>query len=159
LLVAPPWPVGLTLRGLAELWHFLFNNVALWSFGKSLHSAMGREQFLTLYLAGGAFASLSGHLFKFGAMTTSLSLGASGALYSCLTATAILFPTSSVSLIFLPMMSIPIGYAVPALVGLDVVGVLMRWQSFDHYVSHRITARLVGMACLHGAIIVAYARL
>jgi rhomboid-like protein len=61
------------------------------------------------------------------------SLGASGAIYSTVTITALAFPDTSVSLIFLPGLHAPIQYGVGGLVCLDVIGILRGWRMFDHY--------------------------
>ncbi|KAF7970041.1 hypothetical protein HWV62_25352 [Athelia sp. TMB] len=61
------------------------------------------------------------------------SLGASGAIYAAVSLTALGFPDSEVSLIFLPGVLIPSQAAVGGLVCLDIVGVLRGWRMFDHY--------------------------
>lgn len=61
------------------------------------------------------------------------SLGASGAIYAAVVLTALGFPDSEVSLIFLPGLLIPSQAAVGALVCLDIVGILRGWKMFDHY--------------------------
>ncbi|CAH7686914.1 hypothetical protein BY996DRAFT_4580425 [Phakopsora pachyrhizi] len=60
------------------------------------------------------------------------SLGASGAIYGCLTMTALAFPEAHVSLIFLPWIPIKIGNAVFFAVMLDFIGVIRSWRHFDH---------------------------
>jgi rhomboid-like protein len=60
------------------------------------------------------------------------SLGASGAVYSCLAVCAMAYPKMSVSLIFLPMVPIPIGWGFPALAAVDAFGVLRGWHRFGH---------------------------
>lgn len=56
------------------------------------------------------------------------SLGASGAIYACLTMTALAYPDASVSLIFLPMFAFPIPAAVAGMVMVDVVGIWRGWR-------------------------------
>lgn len=56
------------------------------------------------------------------------SLGASGAIYACLTITALAYPDSSVSIIFIPFFAFPISLGVAGMVALDVVGVIRGWQ-------------------------------
>lgn len=95
-----------------ELWHFGLNMVALWSFGGLVHDALGREQFLAFYLTTGMSASLVSHLLtlRFRPRADVLpSLGASGAIYGCLAATAVHHPKASVMLIFFPFIPIQIG--------------------------------------------------
>ena len=61
------------------------------------------------------------------------SLGASGAIYAAVSLTALGFPDSEVSLIFLPGILIPSQAAVGGLVCLDILGVIRGWRMFDHY--------------------------
>ncbi|KDN42785.1 hypothetical protein RSAG8_06539, partial [Rhizoctonia solani AG-8 WAC10335] len=61
------------------------------------------------------------------------SLGASGAIYATVTASALAFPDASVSLIFLPFVSLPIGAGVGGMVCLDIIGVIRGWRTFDHW--------------------------
>ncbi|RUS34108.1 hypothetical protein BC938DRAFT_482359 [Jimgerdemannia flammicorona] len=125
-----------------DLWHLALNMVALWSFGGLVHEALGREQFLAFYLTTGMGASLVSHMLtlKFKVRGDVLpSLGASGAIYGCLAATAVEYPKTSVMIIFFPFFPIQIGHALPALMSLDMAGILFRWRTFDHYVSTLLT--------------------
>ncbi|EUC59704.1 rhomboid domain protein [Rhizoctonia solani AG-3 Rhs1AP] len=61
------------------------------------------------------------------------SLGASGAIYATVTASALAFPDANVSLIFLPFVSLPIGAGVGGMVCLDIIGVIRGWRTFDHW--------------------------
>lgn len=56
------------------------------------------------------------------------SLGASGAIYACVTMSALAFPDVSVSLIFLPFVAFPITWGVGAMVLVDIVGVFRGWK-------------------------------
>ncbi|EFP89632.2 uncharacterized protein PGTG_15595 [Puccinia graminis f. sp. tritici CRL 75-36-700-3] len=60
------------------------------------------------------------------------SLGASGAIYGCLTMTALAFPEAHVSLIFLPWVPLKIGNAVFGAMLFDFIGVIRNWRYFDH---------------------------
>ncbi|PLW45795.1 hypothetical protein PCASD_04790 [Puccinia coronata f. sp. avenae] len=60
------------------------------------------------------------------------SLGASGAIYGCLTMTALAFPEAHVSLIFLPWIPLKIGNAVFGAMLFDFIGVIRNWRYFDH---------------------------
>ena len=55
-----------------------------------------------------------------------------GAVYALVSLTALSFPSTSVSLIFLPFFPIPIGLATSALVAVDVIGLVRGWRMFDH---------------------------
>ncbi|KAF8629048.1 hypothetical protein AX15_003548 [Amanita polypyramis BW_CC] len=61
------------------------------------------------------------------------SLGASGAIYSCVIVTALAFPDSQVALFIPPTYPIPIQWGVGGLVALDIMGVLRGWRMFDHW--------------------------
>lgn len=61
-------------------------------------------------------------------MTIAPSLGASGAIYATVTASALAFPDANVSLIFLPFVSIPIGAGVGGMVCLDIIGIIRGWR-------------------------------
>jgi rhomboid-like protein len=61
-------------------------------------------------------------------MTIAPSLGASGAIYAAVTASALAFPDANVSLIFLPFVSLPIGAGVGGMVALDIIGIIRGWR-------------------------------
>ncbi|KAF8624024.1 hypothetical protein AX17_007230 [Amanita inopinata Kibby_2008] len=61
------------------------------------------------------------------------SLGASGAIYSCVTMTALAFPESQVALFIPPTYPIPIQWGVGGIVALDIIGILRGWRLFDHW--------------------------
>ncbi|KAG0148117.1 hypothetical protein CROQUDRAFT_41893 [Cronartium quercuum f. sp. fusiforme G11] len=107
--------------------------------------------FLAFYLFAGLVAGLGSHAYslmirapkllkwrKGTSNTTTVptpilpSLGASGAIYGCLTMTALAFPEAHVSLIFLPWLPLKIGGAVMGAVLIDLVGVIRNWKFFDH---------------------------
>ena len=111
--------------------HLGFNMLALNSFGTFLHEKMGREQFLAFYMSAGTASSLTSHLYKSFSRNYTPSLGASGAIFGIVGASAH-FPELKVSLIFLPIHSIPISQALPAMIGIDALGLLRGWKSFDH---------------------------
>lgn len=56
------------------------------------------------------------------------SLGASGAVYACVTLTALGFPDTAISLIFPPTYPIPIQWGVGCMVGIDLLGVVFKWR-------------------------------
>ncbi len=60
--------------------HFLFNMLALWSFGPSLVRDLGPENFFACYLSAAALTSLGGTLVKLATRCTLPSVGASGAV-------------------------------------------------------------------------------
>jgi rhomboid-like protein len=61
------------------------------------------------------------------------SLGASGAIYACVTMTALAFPESQVALFIPPTYPIPIQWGVGGLVMRDIIGISRGWRMFDHW--------------------------
>ena len=114
-----------------SLLHLGFNMLALNSFGSFLHEKMGREQFLAFYLSAGMSSSLVSHLYKSLKWNFTPSLGASGAIFGVVGGCAH-YPELKVSLIFLPIHSVPISQALPAMMGIDALGMLFNWKMFDH---------------------------
>lgn len=111
--------------------HLGFNMLALSSFGTFLHERMGREQFLAFYISAGTASSLTSHFYKSLRWNFTPSLGASGAIFGVVGGCAH-FPELKVSLIFLPIHSAPISQALPAMMGIDALGLLFDWKMFDH---------------------------
>ncbi|MGZ2360306.1 rhomboid family intramembrane serine protease [Streptomyces sp. 372A] len=70
-----------------EVWHIAFNMLGLWWLGGPLEAKLGRVRFLALYLLSGL---AGGALTYWLAAPNQPSLGASGAIYGLLGATAVL---------------------------------------------------------------------
>jgi rhomboid-like protein len=70
------------------------------------------------------------------------SLGASGAIYSCVIITALGFPEAQVSLFIPPTYPIPIQWGVGGLLALDITGVLRGWRFVNVYSMSPYTDRL-----------------
>ncbi|KAI8324149.1 rhomboid-domain-containing protein [Martensiomyces pterosporus] len=116
-----------------EVWHFLFNSIALVSFGTAVADAMGAEQFTAFYLSAGVASSLVSHVLA--PLRPALilpSLGASGAVYAVVGATMMMYPNAKIALIFLPFIPVTISQAFPALMAYDLAGAVLGWQSFNH---------------------------
>lgn len=114
-----------------SLMHLGFNMLALNSFGPFLHERMGREQFLAFYISAGMSSSMVSHLYKSLRWNFVPSLGASGAIFGLVGGCAH-YPELKVSLIFLPIHSIPISQALPVMMGVDALGMALNWKMFDH---------------------------
>ena len=75
--------------------HILFNMLALWMFGRELEETWGRDRFLRFYFFTGIGAGLCVVLLNYllpGGNPQSITLGASGAIYGILLASAVLWP-------------------------------------------------------------------
>ncbi|MEV0034379.1 rhomboid family intramembrane serine protease [Streptomyces sp. NPDC050804] len=70
-----------------EVWHIAFNMLSLWWLGGPLEAALGRARFLALYLLSGLAGSALTYLVV---APNQGSLGASGAIFGLLGATAVL---------------------------------------------------------------------
>lgn len=79
--------------------HILFNMFALWMFGVSLERIWGTREFLKFYFISGIFAGVSHAIFNFGGLIP--TVGASGAIYGILMASALLFPDEYIYIYFL----------------------------------------------------------
>lgn len=87
-----------------DILHILFNMLALWMFGRDLEEAWGREKFLRYYFFCGTGAGfiivVANYLLPWG-NPTQITLGASGAVYGILLASAVMWPTRIVYFNFL----------------------------------------------------------
>ncbi|WP_328537805.1 rhomboid family intramembrane serine protease [Streptomyces sp. NBC_00344] len=70
-----------------QVWHIGFNMLSLWWIGAPLEAALGRVRYITLYLLSGLAGSALTYLV---ASPSQPSLGASGAVFGLLGATAVL---------------------------------------------------------------------
>ncbi|MEV6793751.1 rhomboid family intramembrane serine protease [Streptomyces sp. NPDC051320] len=70
-----------------QFWHIGFNMLSLWWIGAPLEAALGRARYIALYLLSGLAGSALTYLV---ASPTQASLGASGAVFGLLGATAVL---------------------------------------------------------------------
>jgi membrane associated rhomboid family serine protease len=75
------------------LWHILFNMLTLWMFGRELESTWGTRRFLQFYffcgIGAGFIVVIANYLFGDPRVST---IGASGAIYGVLLASAVLWP-------------------------------------------------------------------
>ncbi|WP_394432325.1 rhomboid family intramembrane serine protease [Streptomyces sp. SGAir0957] len=70
-----------------EVWHIAFNMLGLWWLGGPLEAQLGRARYLALYFLSGLAGSATGYAF---AAPGTATLGASGAIFGLLGATAVL---------------------------------------------------------------------
>jgi rhomboid-like protein len=117
--------------------HLLFNMYGLYLFGTQVHEVIGREQFLALYIAGGMSASLFSHLFKHVIRDPVPSLGASGAIFAVVAASAYFDPYTRMQFIFFPFMNfskeqLVLGMALFDTFGLVSMALKKHFFSLDH---------------------------
>ncbi|XP_031828947.1 rhomboid family intramembrane serine protease rho-7 isoform X2 [Nomia melanderi] len=112
--------------------HLAVNMYVLHSFISLAVSSLGKEQFTALYLTSAVVSSFMSNLCKTAFGVCSPSLGASGAIMGILGFTCTEFPNIYISIIFLPMYTFAAGTAIKFLMGVDLLGILCRWQIFDH---------------------------
>ncbi|MCL2183128.1 MAG: rhomboid family intramembrane serine protease [Chitinispirillia bacterium] len=125
-----------------DLFHILFNMLALWWFAPEIEDIWGAKKFLIFYFVCGVGAGLFSVFYLFAGYPVVFVIGASGAVMGVLTAYAVYYPERTVLLFFvIPMKirTIVIGYA--------AVSVLM---------SLRITAGGVSHITHLGGIVVAW---
>ncbi|KAK9825451.1 hypothetical protein WJX81_001933 [Elliptochloris bilobata] len=117
----------------SSLLHLGINMLAFWGFGNAMAQELGAEQFLAFYVSAGmasSAASLLGRLRQ--GSRGGWSLGASGAVYACFAASAMLYPDRKAVLIFLPDVPIAMSTLLPCMMGLDALGAILRWRYLDH---------------------------
>lgn len=81
-------------------WHLAFNLLALWMFGSDVETRLGTRWFAWYYLACGVGAGWCVAGAGFAAHETSITLGASGAVFGVLLAFGVLFAERQITLLF-----------------------------------------------------------
>jgi len=81
------------------LWHILINMFVLWMFGSELERHWGSREFLKYYIVCGVGAGLFHMLLYLN--STTLVIGASGAIYGLLMAFGLLFPNRIITLLLM----------------------------------------------------------
>lgn len=113
--------------------HFLFNSIALVSFGAEVHRQLGSNQFWAFFTGGALASSVASHLARARSVTGGASLGSSGAVYAVFAMMAYLKPHAEAYFIFLPGVPITLEKLLPGLMALDAAGIVFRWRFFDHW--------------------------
>lgn len=113
--------------------HFLFNSIALISFGAEVHQHLGSSQFMAFFVGGGLASSVLSHLARAKRRPGGASLGSSGAVYAVFAMMAYLKPQAEAYFIFLPGVPITLDILFPCLVALDATGAVLKWRFFDHW--------------------------
>ena len=126
------WPMLLSTFSHYSFLHLAANMYVLHSFSSLAVAALGKEQFVALYLTSGVVSSFASHIYKTAFGFQSPSLGASGAVMGILGFVCTQFPDTYLTIIFLPIYKFTAGMAIKAIMGMDALGCLLRWQFFDH---------------------------
>jgi membrane associated rhomboid family serine protease len=111
----------------ADLFHLLFNMLALWMFGTELERLWGRRYFLKFYFVCGIGAGLLTVVFAFlpfdfsRALYESLIIGASGAIYGLLLAYGLYFPDRPILMFLL--------FPIPAKYFVMIIGAIAFYSS------------------------------
>ena len=113
--------------------HLAANMFVLHSFCSPVVAALGKEQFVGLYLSSAVFTSFCSHVAKVGLRGgNGFSLGASGAICTVLGLFGTLVPDARMQIVFLPMVTFSAATAIKGLIAIDTVGLISRWKFFDH---------------------------
>jgi rhomboid-like protein len=148
-----PWQLITHMFAHGGIMHFLFNIIALVSFGGIIEYKLGTRKFLTLYFISGLGAvllhfmsigyevyQLTGSVFPnhTGAYPVTLSygpmLGASGAIYGIMAAFAFFYPNEEMVFLFIPY-PIKAKYLVPIILAIDLIFGITNLESdpFAHF--------------------------
>ncbi|MCF7854290.1 MAG: rhomboid family intramembrane serine protease [Candidatus Pacebacteria bacterium] len=101
LLRGQVWRLGTHMFAHGGLGHIFFNMWGLYIFGKPLEDRIGGERFLYLYFVSGIMGALTWLLFNWGGAHP--VIGASGAVFGILVASAMTFPNRVYMLLFPPI--------------------------------------------------------
>ena len=112
--------------------HLACNMFVLHSFSGSIVAALGKEQFMGLYLSSCVVTSFFSHLSKIATGRMGSSLGASGAICTVLGVFGTLIPDARMQIIFLPFFTFSASIGIKALMALDTAGIIAGFQFFDH---------------------------
>lgn len=129
LLLERPWTIVTAMFVHANIWHILFNMLALFYFGRMLTMIIGPNKFLLVYFVGGILGNLLFLLLNISSFNW--VIGASGAVYAVAGALVVLVPNVRIAfwgvipmplwvyvLIFLVLLSLP-----------PFVGIGIAWQA------------------------------
>jgi membrane associated rhomboid family serine protease len=113
-----PWTLLTAMFVHLNIWHILFNMIALYFFGRTLISLVGAKRFLLVYFVGGIAGNVLFLLLNLN--TFSEVVGASGAVYAIAGALVVMVPNAQVALwgiipmrlwvfviVFLVLLSVP----------------------------------------------------
>jgi membrane associated rhomboid family serine protease len=131
--------------------HLFFNMFALFIFGRVLESYWGPSRFLTYYLVTGIGAGLIQLAICYFQDISSITIGASGAIFGILLAFGMIFPNA-------PLMIIPFPFPIKAKYLVIGYGLIELWMGFANRAGDDVAhfAHLGGM--LFGIVLILYWR-
>jgi membrane associated rhomboid family serine protease len=91
-----PWTLLTAMFVHYDLWHILFNLIALYFFGRTLISLVGANRFLLVYFIGGIVGNVLFLVLNLNNLT--MVVGASGAVYAIAGALVIMVPNIQILL-------------------------------------------------------------
>jgi membrane associated rhomboid family serine protease len=86
-----------------DIFHIIFNMLALWMFGTDLERDWGTRAFLKYYFLCGIGAGICDVVFSLALGLNSVTIGASGAIYGLLLAFGVLYPNRTIFFIIFPL--------------------------------------------------------
>ncbi len=104
-----------------DVWHLVFNMLALWVFGRDVGTALGSRAIVHLYLVGGLASSLAHVAFGLLSGDATPALGASGSVMALAVMFGALFPNRTLLINF--FIPVPAAMAVGLYIVLDILGV------------------------------------
>ncbi len=96
-----PWSIMTHMFVHAEIFHLFFNMLALMWLGSSLEPRIGKAGFLAVYIACGMMAGIGFGIFN--AAVNVPAVGASAAIFGLMGTLSLLYPTSFVVILVIPV--------------------------------------------------------
>lgn len=118
------------LHATRDFWHVLGNMFYLWIFGRELEAVLGKASFLRLYVAGGVVAGLAQLVMNVVTDSSSVTIGASGAVWSVMLLYALKYPHRTFHLIF-PPIPLPVWLLVGFRLVSDILGFISQVRALD----------------------------
>lgn len=111
----------------ADFWHIFWNMYGVWLFGSLIERVLGKAHFLTLYLVSGVIGGVCFLLANLG--MPARCIGASGALYGVMVASALAFPRAQFLFILFP---VKLWVMVLIYLGMDIAGAMNGGGNIAH---------------------------
>lgn len=113
-----PWGIFTSIFVHGSFWHILANMLTLFFFGSTLSSVAGSRRMLIIYFIGGI---VGGAFFVFLAPSSSIAVGASGAIFALGGALAVLRPK-------LPVVIFPIPAPMPLWIAMVIIFLILSFM-------------------------------